>query len=42
MAKIKFKKYGPLDIEAARSHHPTAGGMEDIVMQSFGSCTLTG
>jgi type II secretory ATPase GspE/PulE/Tfp pilus assembly ATPase PilB-like protein len=31
--KIKFKKYGPLDIELRVATIPTAGGMEDIVMR---------
>ncbi|MGZ8229561.1 MAG: ATPase, T2SS/T4P/T4SS family [Burkholderiales bacterium] len=31
--KIKFKKYGPLDIELRVATIPTAGGVEDIVMR---------
>lgn len=31
--KIKFKKFGPLDIELRVATIPTAGGMEDIVMR---------
>ena len=31
--KIKFKKYGPLDIELRVATIPTAGGGEDIVMR---------
>lgn len=31
--KIKFKKYGPLDIELRVATIPSAGGMEDIVMR---------
>jgi type II secretory ATPase GspE/PulE/Tfp pilus assembly ATPase PilB-like protein len=31
--KIKFKKYGPLDIELRVATLPTAGGVEDIVMR---------
>ena len=31
--KIKFKKYGPLDIELRVATVPTAGGMEDVVMR---------
>jgi type II secretory ATPase GspE/PulE/Tfp pilus assembly ATPase PilB-like protein len=31
--KIKFKKYGPLDIELRVATIPTAGGIEDIVMR---------
>ena len=31
--KIKFRKYGPLDIELRVATVPTAGGMEDIVMR---------
>jgi len=31
--KIKFKKFGPLDIELRVATVPTAGGMEDIVMR---------
>ncbi|HUW36364.1 MAG TPA: GspE/PulE family protein [Rhodocyclaceae bacterium] len=31
--KIKFKKYGPLDIELRVATVPTAGGVEDIVMR---------
>ena len=31
--KIKFKKYGPLDIELRVATIPTAGGMEDVVMR---------
>lgn len=32
-SKIKFKKYGPLDIELRVATIPFAGGMEDIVMR---------
>jgi len=31
--KIKFKKFGPLDIELRVATIPTAGGVEDIVMR---------
>ncbi|NLR75227.1 GspE/PulE family protein [Leeia aquatica] len=31
--KIKFKKYGPLDIELRVATVPTAGGLEDVVMR---------
>ncbi len=31
--KIKFKKYGPLDIELRVATLPTAGGLEDVVMR---------
>ncbi len=31
--KIKFKKYGPLDIELRVASIPSAGGVEDIVMR---------
>jgi type II secretory ATPase GspE/PulE/Tfp pilus assembly ATPase PilB-like protein len=31
--KIKFKKYGPLDIELRVATLPSAGGVEDIVMR---------
>ena len=31
--KIKFKKYGPLDIELRVATIPTSGGVEDIVMR---------
>ena len=31
--KIKFKKYGPLDIELRVATVPTAGGIEDVVMR---------
>ena len=31
--KIKFKKFGPLDIELRVATVPTAGGMEDVVMR---------
>lgn len=31
--KIKFRKYGPLDIELRVATLPTAGGMEDVVMR---------
>jgi len=31
--KIKFKKYGPIDIELRVATIPSAGGMEDIVMR---------
>ena len=32
-SKIKFKKYGPLDIELRVATIPTAGGVEDVVMR---------
>ncbi|HEY9101052.1 GspE/PulE family protein [Chitinimonas sp.] len=35
--KIKFKKYGPLDIELRVATVPTAGGMEDVVMRILAS-----
>jgi type II secretory ATPase GspE/PulE/Tfp pilus assembly ATPase PilB-like protein len=35
--KIKFKKYGPLDIELRVATVPTAGGMEDVVMRLLAS-----
>jgi len=31
--KIKFKKYGPLDIELRVATIPTSGGVEDVVMR---------
>ncbi len=31
--KIKFRKYGPLDIELRVATIPTAGGVEDVVMR---------
>ena len=31
--KIRFKKYGPLDIELRVATIPTAGGLEDVVMR---------
>lgn len=31
--KIKFKKYGPVDIELRVATLPTAGGLEDVVMR---------
>lgn len=31
--KIKFKKYGPLDIELRVATIPSSGGMEDVVMR---------
>jgi len=31
--KIKFKKFGPLDIELRVATIPTQGGVEDIVMR---------
>ncbi len=31
--KIRFKKYGPLDIELRVATIPSAGGMEDVVMR---------
>jgi type II secretory ATPase GspE/PulE/Tfp pilus assembly ATPase PilB-like protein len=31
--KIKFKKYGPLDIELRVATLPTTGGLEDVVMR---------
>jgi len=31
--KIKFKKYGPLDIELRVATIPTTGGVEDVVMR---------
>jgi type II secretory ATPase GspE/PulE/Tfp pilus assembly ATPase PilB-like protein len=31
--KIKFKKYGPLDIELRVATIPSAGGVEDVVMR---------
>src|SRR5437870_3445212 len=34
--KIKFKKFGPLDIELRVATIPTAGGVEDIVMRLLG------
>ena len=35
--KIKFKKFGPLDIELRVATVPTAGGMEDVVMRILAS-----
>lgn len=35
--KIKFKKYGPLDIELRVATVPTAAGMEDVVMRILAS-----
>lgn len=35
--KIKFKKFGPLDIELRVATIPTAGGLEDIVMRILAS-----
>lgn len=35
--KIKFKKFGPLDIELRVATVPTAGGVEDIVMRILAS-----
>lgn len=35
--KIKFKKYGPLDIELRVATIPTAGGVEDVVMRILAS-----
>jgi type II secretory ATPase GspE/PulE/Tfp pilus assembly ATPase PilB-like protein len=34
--KIKFKKFGPLDIELRVATIPSAGGVEDIVMRILG------
>jgi type II secretory ATPase GspE/PulE/Tfp pilus assembly ATPase PilB-like protein len=34
--KIKFKKFGPLDIELRVASVPSQGGMEDIVMRILG------
>ncbi|MDP5240663.1 ATPase, T2SS/T4P/T4SS family [Uliginosibacterium sp. 31-16] len=31
--KIKFRKYGPLDVELRVATIPTAGGLEDVVMR---------
>jgi len=31
--KIKFKKYGPLDIELRVATVPSQGGVEDVVMR---------
>src|SRR5437667_12723338 len=31
--KIKFRKFGPLDIELRVATIPTAGGVEDVVMR---------
>ena len=31
--KIKFKKYGPLDIELRVATIPSAGGVEDVVIR---------
>ncbi len=33
--KIKFKKYGPLDIELRVATIPSAGGVEDVVMRTL-------
>ena len=35
--KIKFKKYGPLDIELRVATIPSAGGVEDVVMRILGA-----
>jgi len=35
--KIKFKKFGPLDIELRVATVPSQGGMEDIVMRVLGA-----
>jgi type II secretory ATPase GspE/PulE/Tfp pilus assembly ATPase PilB-like protein len=35
--KIKFRKFGPLDIELRVATVPTSGGMEDIVMRILAS-----
>jgi type II secretory ATPase GspE/PulE/Tfp pilus assembly ATPase PilB-like protein len=35
--KIKFKKFGPLDIELRVATVPSQGGMEDIVMRILGA-----
>ncbi|MDK2123218.1 GspE/PulE family protein [Parachitinimonas caeni] len=35
--KIKFKKFGPLDIELRVATIPSAGGMEDVVMRILAS-----
>ena len=35
--KIKFRKYGPLDIELRVATIPTAGGTEDVVMRILAS-----
>ena len=35
--KIKFKKYGPLDIELRVATLPSAGGVEDVVMRILSS-----
>jgi type II secretory ATPase GspE/PulE/Tfp pilus assembly ATPase PilB-like protein/GAF domain-containing protein len=35
--KIKFRKFGPLDVELRIATIPTAGGMEDIVMRILAS-----
>ncbi len=35
--KIKFKKYGPLDIELRVATIPSAGGVEDVVMRVLAS-----
>ncbi len=35
--KIKFKKYGPLDIELRVATIPSSGGMEDVVMRILAS-----
>jgi type II secretory ATPase GspE/PulE/Tfp pilus assembly ATPase PilB-like protein len=35
--KIKFKKYGPLDIELRVATIPTQGGVEDVVMRILAS-----
>ena len=35
--KIRFRKFGPLDVELRVATLPTAGGMEDIVLRILGS-----
>jgi type II secretory ATPase GspE/PulE/Tfp pilus assembly ATPase PilB-like protein len=35
--KIKFRKFGPLDVELRVATLPTAGGMEDVVMRILSS-----
>ena len=37
--KIKFKKYGPLDIELRVATIPSAGGVEDVVMRILSAGT---
>ncbi len=37
--KIKFKKYGPLDIELRVATIPSAGGVEDVVMRLLSAGT---